>query len=169
MALQGWILPILIGIIAAVLLVSILFNGKQRFADLGALIQLQTSRPYFYGLNWMPINYTTSEQPSAIQGQISGAQSPLWINSLDGIINYPVYNYYPKAPINSTKPLAPASTLLSSKSTSSSNNDFAFPNPPQVYDSHKAYYWALSGAYPLSVVAMPTTDMDRIHGIEDKI
>ena len=54
-AMQSWLLPILIGLIAAILLVSILFNDKQRFADLGALIQLQTSRPYYYGLNWVPV------------------------------------------------------------------------------------------------------------------
>lgn len=171
MALQGWILPILIGIIAAVLLVAILFNDKQRFADLGALIQLQTSRPYFYGLNWMPIDYTTIVPSGATQGQISAAQSPLWINSFDGAVNYPVYNYYPKAPLNPTKPLAAAPTLVSSASTSSSDNGLAFANPPQVYDSHKAYYWALSGGYPypLPVVVMPSTDMDKVRGVEDKI
>lgn len=40
---QNWILPILIGIISAVLLVAILFNDKQKFSDLGAVIQLDTS------------------------------------------------------------------------------------------------------------------------------
>ncbi len=173
MAVQGWILPILIGIIAAVLLVAILFNDKQRFSDLGALIQLQTSLPYYNGINWMPIDYTTGVLPGATQGQITGEQSPLWINSLDGTVNYPVYNYYPKAPLNPTKPLAAAHTRVSNSGSASGNSDasLAFANPPQVYDSHKAYYWALSGGYPypLPVVVMPTTDMDKVRGVEDKI
>lgn len=105
MILQTWVLPILIGIIAAVLLVAILFNNKQRFADLGALIQLETSRPYYAGLNWVPIDYNSRVPLGAIQGQISGADSPLWLNGVDGKANYPVYNYYPKAPLNPTKPL----------------------------------------------------------------
>ena len=105
MILQTWVLPILIGIIAAVLLVAILFNDKQRFSDLGALIQLETSRPYYAGLNWIPIDYNSRVPPGAIQGQISGADSPLWLNGVDGTANYPVYNYYPKAPLNPTKPL----------------------------------------------------------------
>jgi len=59
MVLQNWILPFLIGIVAAYLLLSILYNNypeiKQKFSDLGALIQLQTSRPYYYA-NWVPEN-----------------------------------------------------------------------------------------------------------------
>ena len=105
MSLQTWVLPILIGIIAAVLLLAILFNNKQRFADLGALIQLQTSRPYYYGLNWIPLDNTIGIPPGAIQGQISGAESPLWLNGVDGTATYPIYNYYPKAPLNPTKPI----------------------------------------------------------------
>ena len=59
MVLQNWILPFLIGVVAAYLLMSILyFNSptfRQNFADLGALIQLQTSRPVYYA-NWIPEN-----------------------------------------------------------------------------------------------------------------
>lgn len=59
MVLQNWILPILIGIVATYLLMSILYNNsprlRQKFSDLGALIQLQTSRPYYYA-NWVPEN-----------------------------------------------------------------------------------------------------------------
>lgn len=97
MALQSWVFPILIGIVAAVLLVTILFNDtyKQKFADLGALIQLQTSRPYYYGLGYVPINYNAPVPMGANQGQITTVDSPLW----DGAA-YPVYNYYPKAPLN---------------------------------------------------------------------
>ena len=59
MVLQNWILPLLIGIVAAYLLLSILYNNspelRQKFSDLGALIQLQTSKPVYYA-NWIPEN-----------------------------------------------------------------------------------------------------------------
>ena len=59
MIFQDWILPFLIGIVAAYLLMSILYNNypiiNQKFSDLGAIIQLQTSRPYYY-TNWVPEN-----------------------------------------------------------------------------------------------------------------
>ena len=59
MVLQNWILPFLIGVVSAYLLMSILyFNSptfRQNFSDLGALIQLQTSRPAYYA-NWVPEN-----------------------------------------------------------------------------------------------------------------
>ena len=177
MALQTWILPIFIGIIAAVLLLAILFNDKQRFADLGALIQLQTSRPYYAGLNWGPLDYNSDIPPGSMQGQISGAESPLWMNGVDGSVNYPVYNYYPKAALNPTKPLSTNTGTASVVPTnphfvvngSGASQDLAFANPPQVFDSHKAYYWALSGGYPYPVMVMPPTDMDKVHGVEDKI
>lgn len=179
MSLQTWILPILIGIIAAILLLAILFNDKQRFADLGALIQLQTSRPYYAGLNWVPLDYNSTLPPGANQGQVSGAESPLWMNGLDGTVNYPVYNYYPKAPLNPTKPLATKSIATAAVPTnphvvvngSDASQALAFANPPQVFDSHKAHYWALSGGYPypFPVMVMPPTDMDKVHGVEDKI
>lgn len=169
MALQTWILPILIGVIAAVLLLAILFNDKQRFADLGALIQLESSRPYYYGLNWLPIDYSSVVPPGASQGQISGAESPLWMGGMNGMnnaVSYPVYNYYPKAPLNTTK-----NTQATSVSANAGDNSLAFANPPQVFDSHKAYYWALSGGYPypFPVMVMPQTDMDKVRGVEDKI
>jgi len=59
MVLQNWILPFLIGIVSAYLLMSILYYNsptfRQNFSDLGALIQLQTSRPVYYA-NWVPEN-----------------------------------------------------------------------------------------------------------------
>ena len=59
MPLQSWILPFLIGLISTYLLMSILYNNypqiQNKFADLGALIQLQTSSPYYY-TNWIPEN-----------------------------------------------------------------------------------------------------------------
>ena len=169
MAMQNWILPILIGIIAAVLLVAILFNDKQRFADLGALIQLETSRPYYYGLNWVPVDYNSSIPPGVTQGQISGAESPLWMNGVDGNVTYPIYNYYPKAPLNPTN--KPTNSLETKATSVNASQELAFANPPQVFDPHKAYYWALSGGYPypFPVMVMPPTDMDKVRGVEDKI
>jgi len=177
MALQTWILPILIGIIAAVLLLAILFNDKQRFADLGALIQLETSRPYYYGLNWIPLDYNSSVAPGAVQGQISGAESPLWMNGIDGVATYPVYNYYPKTALNPTKPLGTKPIITGSTNTNfivngntvDASQTLAFANPKQVFDPHKAYYWALSGGYPYPVMIMPPSDMDKVRGVEDKI
>ena len=59
MVLQNWIFPFLIGAVATYMLMSILYNNypelKQKFSDLGAIIQLQTSRPYYYA-NWVPEN-----------------------------------------------------------------------------------------------------------------
>ena len=59
MVLQNWILPFLIGIVATYLLMSILYNNypevRQKFSDLGAIIQIQTSRPAYYA-NWVPEN-----------------------------------------------------------------------------------------------------------------
>jgi len=56
MFLENWILPFLIGIVAAYLLMSIVYNNsRNKFSDLGALIQLQTSRPYYYA-HWVPEN-----------------------------------------------------------------------------------------------------------------
>jgi len=170
MALNSWILPILIGIIAAVLLLAILFNDKQRFADLGALIQLETSRPYYYGLNWIPIGNNTNIEPGVMQGKISGAQSPLWMNDKDGVVNYPVFNYYPKAALNPVATTAVPTNPNVKISANNEPNDKAFANPTQVFDPHKAYYWALSGGYPYPFPVMPPpTDMDKVRGVEDKI
>ena len=59
MVLQNWIFPFLIGIVAAYLLMSILYNNypeiRNKFSDLGAITQLQTSRPVYYA-NWIPEN-----------------------------------------------------------------------------------------------------------------
>jgi len=59
MVMQTWILPILIAIVATYLLISILYNNNQsiiqKFSDLGALIQLQTSRPVYY-VDFVPEN-----------------------------------------------------------------------------------------------------------------
>jgi hypothetical protein len=169
MALQSWILPILIGLISAVLLLAILYKDdflKQTFSDLGALIQLQTSRPYYYGLGYVPVNYNAPVPPNPSQGQITNTDSPLWV---DTGVSYPVYNYYPKAPLNPV----PTNKHVTVRNTNSKQNNLAFANPDQTYDPHKAYYWALSGGYPypysFPLMVMPPTDMDKVRGVEDKI
>ena len=59
MVLQNFILPLLIGIVATYLLMSMLYNNspklRQCFSDLGAFIQLQASRPAYY-LDFVPEN-----------------------------------------------------------------------------------------------------------------
>jgi hypothetical protein len=168
MALESWILPILFGLVAAILLLTILFKDnflRQSFADLGALIQLQTSRPVYYGIGYVPINYNAPVPPSPSQGQITTIDSPLW---MDTGIPYPVYNYYPKAPLNPV----PTNTHLKIVNNQSvkDNNGLAFANPDNAYNAHKAYYWALSGGYPYPypMMVMPPTDMDKVRGVEDK-
>lgn len=171
MALESWILPTLIGLIAAVLLLAILTKDDfltQKFADLGALIQLQTSRPAYYGLGYVPINYNAPVPPNPVQGQITNTDSPLWV---DTGVPYPVYNYYPKAPLNPIP--TNGQVKVTSKNKSNTNTDLAFANPDQTYSAHKAFYWALSGGYPypypFPLMVMPPTDMDKVRGVEDKI
>jgi len=75
MVLDNFILPLLIGIIAAYLLMSILYNNypevRQKFSDLGALIQLQTSRPNYY-VNWVPENQSVYNNVVTSYGLPSG-------------------------------------------------------------------------------------------------
>lgn len=53
---------------------------------------------------------------------------------------------------------------------SAADAGMAFANPNTGYDAHKAHYWALAGGYPYPypVMLMPPTDMDKVHGVEDK-
>lgn len=94
MGFTDWILPTLIGFVASIMLISILYNDpyvKNKFADLGSLIQLQTSRPAYH-VNLVPVplnNYQPNLQPN-LQNNLQ----PL--NTIDNII----YNYYPKININ---------------------------------------------------------------------
>jgi hypothetical protein len=66
--------------------------------------------------------------------------------------------------------VSPATTT-SANTNATAGENLAFANPTQVFDPHKAYYWALSGGYPypFPVVVMPPTDMDKVRGVEDKI
>jgi hypothetical protein len=160
MGLSSWILPTLIGTIAAVLLISILYNPQIRatFSDLGALIQLQTSRPVYYGIDIAPLNspYTQQHIPTT-QGPITTFGSPLYT----GQIMYPIYNYYPQTPLlnpNTNGDIIPKNT--NSPINSAYNMQIT---PP---DAHKAYYWELSGGIPFAYY--PDTNMDNVKPIEDK-
>jgi len=172
MALKDWILPTLIGIVAAFLLLAILYNDpyiKSKFSDLGALIQLETSRPAYYGLGWVPVNGDYQLPPTPATGNITSVDSPLYA---DGPLAYPVYNYYPQTPLN---PVPTQNTKKNTKHTNTqqTSQDLAFSNPNQTYDAHKAYYWGLSGGYPypypFPMMYLPSTDMDKVKGVEDKI
>jgi hypothetical protein len=176
MALASWILPILIGFVASVLLFAILYNDpyiKSKFSDLGALIQLETSRPVYYGVGWVPDNANNQLPPPVAQGNITTFQSPLY----DGNpVSFPIYNYFPQTPLN-PKPTSTSSTTSSTSTTptkpttKASTEDAAFANPNTAFDAHKAYYWALSGGYPYPypMYVLPATDMDKVRGVEDKI
>jgi hypothetical protein len=167
MAFKSLVLPILIGVVAAVLLLTILYNDpyiKSKFSDLGALIQLETSRPAYYGINWSPINGNNQLPLIPTNEHITSVNSPLYV---DDQANYPVYNYYPQSPLN------PLSTNKNVSITTNQqlDQDLAFSNPTKTYDAHKAYYWGLSGGYPYPypMMYLPSTDMNKVKGIEDKI
>ena len=172
MALQNWVLPILIGIVSAVVLLAILCNDpyiKSKFSDLGALIQLETSRPVYYGINWIPLNNSTQLPLVPPTNNITSFNSP---NYIDGINSQPIYNYFPKTPLTSltptqhfTKPNTKPNTI---PNTTQSQNNSAYANPNKAYNSHKAFYWG-GYPYPYPVIYLPPTDMDNVKGIEDKI
>lgn len=108
MVLTNLVLPILIGVVAAIALISILYNNlqlKQAFADISALIQLQdTSIPNKYTTPiWMPLDSTCKMETNLkmdknknILQKITTINSPLYI---DEHKSQPIYNYYPKTPI----------------------------------------------------------------------
>lgn len=172
MGLKGWILPTLIGVVAAVLLLTILYNDpyvKSKFSDLGTLIQLETSRPAYYGLGWVPVNNNYQLPPTPVTENITSVDSPLYVNDN---LTYPVYNYYPQTQLHSV----PTQNTLINKNLSDTqqlkqNQDSAFSNPSKIYDAHKAYYWGLSGGYPYPypIIYLPSTDMDKVKGLEDNI
>lgn len=97
MVLQNWILPFLIGVIAAYLLMSILYNNspilRQKFSDLGAIIQLQTSRPAYY-FDYVPQNDTISS--NIVGSRYAKAE---YVNG-ENMINNPYLGYLPNPHIN---------------------------------------------------------------------
>jgi len=130
MVFKDWILPILIGCIASFILISILYNNNnsqinslnntnylnQNFANIGALIQLQT----FHNSNkpWVPLenncvvsnelnnnnvntnnnsNNNSNSNTTATNKQygmkITTTNSPVYSGETT---NKPLYNYYPQ-------------------------------------------------------------------------
>jgi hypothetical protein len=157
MVLTDWVLPILIGIVASVMLLSILYTNKklrQKFTDLGALIQLQTSRPAYYGLGWVPINFNDKLPVSPTPQKITTIDTPL----LDeGVSPYPIYNYYPNTPIMATIP---------KMDTNIKDSDEMAFNPGLVFHPYDAVYYGMSGYPP--VVMYPPTNIDKVKGVQDK-
>ena len=112
MVLTNWVLPILIGIVAAIALISILYNNptiKAYFTDIGAVTQLQASNVDDYTTNlWKPLNATDSINIIYNENQVPDSKkqdniikittinSPLYTEK-EGP---PVYNYYPKTIVN---------------------------------------------------------------------
>lgn len=168
MVFANWIIPLFIGIIAVVLLMMILYNNpkvKQAFSDLGALIQLETSRPVYYGIGWIPNNIDKQLSPNITQGAISSS-----------IIPFPQANYYPKIQLNNNKNTFTKNNDNKdnndnnyNKNNKNMNNNLAFMNPNTAYDSHKAYYWALSGGYPYPypIIYGSAVNMDKVKGIQE--
>jgi hypothetical protein len=158
------VLPLLIGIVATIILLNILYEPyiKQKFSDLGALIQLQTSRPVYYPIGWMPVDNNKTVEPNPSQGPITNTDSPL------STVSGPVYNYYPQTPLNPT----PTNKHVI---VNNPNANLAYANPEQVYDAHKAYYWSMSGGYPypypypFPLAVYSAVDMDKVRAVEDKI
>jgi hypothetical protein len=158
--LTDWILPILIGLVAAYLLLLILYNNqtiKQKFADLGALIQLQTSRPAYYGLGWVPVNWTDKVQLPPSSQSITTVDSPMY----PGVAAAPIYNYYPATPIE-----AGVYNVGAIKSVVDSN-DKAF-NPGLEFNPYDKVYYGMSGL-PVPVMIYPPTDIDAVKGVEEGI
>ena len=155
MVLTDWILPVLIGIVASVLLLSILYNNKalrQKFTDLGALIQLETSRPNYYGLGWVPVNVDAQLPAPAPPQKITVVDSPI-VNSSP----FPIYNAYPPTPLEATIPVM--------KTNITDADEMAF-NPGLVFHPYDAVYYGMSG-YPPTVM-WPPTNIDKVKGVQDK-
>ena len=104
MVLTNWVLPILIGIVAAIALISILYNNptiKAYFTDMGATTQLQASNLDDYTIRlWKPLdsdNQVPSTKKQDNLMKITTINSPLYTDNSKG---YPVYNYYPEVIVN---------------------------------------------------------------------
>ena len=96
MFLQNWVLPLLIGLVSTYLLMSILYNNypilRQKFSDLGALIQLQTSRPVYY-VDLIPQNQSNYN--------IDGSNTTNNSNSLSNNLSIPNNSNIPISPNSS--------------------------------------------------------------------
>ena len=99
MVLKDWVLPILIGGIAAFILISILYNNdiKQAFVNNGSFIQLQSSDVNNSHI-WTPLENKCNvsiTQHNTTKDKITLIDSPIYTNK-EGDEHIPVYNYYPK-------------------------------------------------------------------------
>lgn len=149
MAFKSWILPLIIGIVCVIFLMSILYPEvmqKQQFTDLGAVIQLETSRPYI-GVGYVPnVTYTTP--------------------GTDLSVPYPVYNYYPQSPLN--PPTYTEGTGSLSVPINSNDNHAFINQPSSVKRAHNVAYYG-GYPYPLPKWIFPATNIDNVKGVEDKI
>lgn len=174
MVLIDWVLPLLIGVVAAVLLLSILYNNnpqlRQAFSDLGALIQLETSRPVIYGAGWVPVDYNVQIPNTQSTGNITNMDSPFFPQ---GSVVPPIYNYYPQTglnliPKNNNKQV---NKHVNSNSNIDSNLDsnlaYKSRNVAYPYDSY--YYGFSGGVAPYPVMMYPATNIDAVRGVQDKI
>lgn len=115
---KNWILPILIGFIASVILLSILYNNKnatnntipkyltQHFANIGALMQLQnfnnSTNPWQPLVNVCNTNVNTDINTNINTNDTNTNRYGLKITTIDSPVytgettNEPIYNYYPK-------------------------------------------------------------------------
>ena len=176
MVLIDWILPLLIGIVAAVLLLSILYNNsprlRQHFADLGALIQLETSRPVYYGAGWIPVD-SNVQIPNTQQpiGNITNMDSPFFPQ---GSAILPIYNYYPQTGLNLTTANNNNNnnnnTQVNKNVNTNSNIDSSLAfTPRNVAYPYDSYYYGFSGGVaPYPVMMYPPTNIDAVHGVEGK-
>lgn len=172
MVLIDWILPLLIGIVAAVLLLSILYNNsprlRQHFADLGALIQLETSRPVYYGAGWIPVD-SNVQIPNTQQpiGNITNMDSPFFPQ---GSAIPPIYNYYPQTGLNLTTANNNNKQVNKYVNTNSNIDSSLAFTPRNVAYPYDSYYYGFSGGVaPYPVMMYPPTNIDAVRGVEDKI
>lgn len=173
MVLIDWVLPLLIGIVAAVLLLSILYNNnpqlRQAFSDLGALIQLETSRPVIYGAGWVPVNYNVQIPNTQPTGNITNIDSPFFPQ---GSVVPPTYNYYPQTGLNliprhNNNNNEKVNKHVNTNSNIDSNLAYKSRNVSYPYDSY--YYGFSGGVAPYPVMMYPPTNIDAVRGVQDKI
>lgn len=106
MVVRNWILPILIGIVAAIALISILYNNprvKAYFTDVGNMLNLDISKLDSHTTRiWRPIENicTQKELNNSLKKNnsiiITNVDSPVYNGEYKG---QPIYNYFPKIPV----------------------------------------------------------------------
>ena len=88
-------------------------------------------------------------------------------------INELILSNFKKSRLNTYENIYYYNDNTNNKNKMKASQDMAFGTPDTTYDAHKAYYWALSGGYPypypFPMMYYPSTDMNKVHGIENKI